>query len=388
MKILVLAGEESGQIYARRIREMLSGHEVRGYEDYGFKTADLAVMGFVAVLRRIRYFLNVKAVMERAILEWRPDVVCTIDYPGMNLKLAAFAKSHGIRAVHVVCPQVWAWKSGRIPKIEASVDRLCCFLPFEPAMFRPGFAEFVGHPLAEEFGRAVSERARRAPGGIGSPGRRPLVAVLPGSRIGEIDRNFPTMLDAVRRLDGVDVVVPAANEEAKARIEGVLSRSGGDCRNVEVRLGGAREALLDADCAIVASGTATLEAALARCPTVLVYRVSAALAWFARRVIKGVCHIGLVNVMWEKSGGTGEAPMPELLQEDFTAERTAGIVSRWLSDPAARADAAARLDAMVKTLETGSSAFSRIVGQLLRPNDSVAKPGRAAAAWGQAALPK
>ena len=125
MKILVLAGEESGQIYARRIREMLPGHEVRGYEDYGFKTADLAVMGFVAVPRRIRYFLNVKAVMERAILEWRPDVVCTIDYPGMNLKLAAFAKTHGIRTVHVVCPQVWAWKSGRIPKIEASVDRLC-----------------------------------------------------------------------------------------------------------------------------------------------------------------------------------------------------------------------------------------------------------------------
>ncbi|MBQ1429232.1 MAG: lipid-A-disaccharide synthase [Kiritimatiellae bacterium] len=359
MKILVLAGEESGQIYARRIREMLPGHEVRGYEDYGFKTADLAVMGFVAVLRRIRYFLNVKAVMERAILEWRPDVVCTIDYPGMNLKLAAFAKVHGIRTVHVVCPQVWAWKSGRIPKIEASVDRLCCFLPFEPAMFRPGFAEFVGHPLAEEFAASARDgRAARA------EFPHPLVAVLPGSRIGEIERNFPTMLEAVGRLVKVHAVVPAANEEAKARIEGLLAESGGGA-NVEVRLGGARDVLRAADCAIVASGTATLEAALARCPTVLVYRVSAALAWFARRVIKGVCHIGLVNVMWEKSGGTGEAPMPELLQEDFTAERTAAAVSRWLADPVARADAAARLDAMVKPLEEGPSAFARIVDALL-----------------------
>lgn len=360
MKVLVLAGEESGQIYARRIRGMLPGHEVRGYEDYGFRTADLAVMGFAAVLRRIRYFLNVKAVMERAMLEWRPDVVCTIDYPGMNLKLAAFAKAHGIRTVHVVCPQVWAWKSGRIPKIEASVDRLCCFLPFEPAMFRPGFAEFVGHPLAEEF--AASARGGR---GESAAFPRPLVAVLPGSRIGEIDRNFPTMLETVGLLGGVHVVVPAANEEAKARIEGLLAESGGGA-NMEVRLGGARDVLLAADCAIVASGTATLEAALARCPTVLVYRVSAALAWFARRVIKGVCHIGLVNVMWEKAGGTGEAPMPELLQEDFTAERTAEVVSRWLADPAARADAAARLDATVKTLETGSSALARIVQTLLQ----------------------
>ena len=222
MKVLVLAGEESGQIYARRIREMLPGHEVRGYDDYGFKTADLAVMGFVAVLRRIRYFLNVKAIMERAILEWRPDVVCTIDYPGMNLKLAAFAKAHGIRTVHVVCPQVWAWKSGRIPKIEASVDRLCCFLPFEPAMFRPGFAEFVGHPLAEEFAASARDgRAARA------EFPHPLVAVLPGSRIGEIERNFPTMLEAVGRLGKVHAVVPAANEEAKARIEGLLAESGG-----------------------------------------------------------------------------------------------------------------------------------------------------------------
>ena len=151
MKILLLAGEESGMMYRERIAAKVGGlcpgAEIRGYGDYGFNTGDLAVMGILAVLRRIFFFMRVRRTMERAIDEWRPDVVCTVDYPGMNLRLAAYAKARGIRTVHVVCPQVWAWKRGRIPKIEAALDRLCCFFPFEPALFRPGFAEFVGHPL-------------------------------------------------------------------------------------------------------------------------------------------------------------------------------------------------------------------------------------------------
>ena len=136
MKLLVLAGEESGVHYAERISAAVRARcpdvEIRGYSDYGFKTADLAVFGIWAVLRRIFFFLRVKRTMVRAIDEWKPDVVCTIDYPGMNLKLAAYAKSKGIKAVHVVCPQVWAWHQGRIPRIERSLDKICCFFPFEP----------------------------------------------------------------------------------------------------------------------------------------------------------------------------------------------------------------------------------------------------------------
>ena len=138
MKVLLLAGEASGAMYARRIREeLLRRHpdaDVRGYADYGFSTDDLAVMGVVKVLLRLVFFLRVKRTMTRAIDDWRPDVVCTVDYPGLNLKLAAYAKRRGVRTVHVVCPQVWAWRRGRIPKIEASLDRLCCFFPFEPIL--------------------------------------------------------------------------------------------------------------------------------------------------------------------------------------------------------------------------------------------------------------
>ena len=359
MKILLLAGEESGLLYARQLAARLAGHEIRGYADYGFKTADLAVMGFLAVLKRLRYFLGVKKTMERAIDDWKPDVVCTVDYPGMNLKLAAYAKARGVKTVHVVCPQVWAWKKGRIPKIEAALDRLCCFFPFEPALFRPGLAEFVGHPLAEAFASL-----KRKPSVPGAP---KLVALLPGSRLGEIERILPTMLAALAKLPGVRAVIPAAGERAKAAIEKVLARFPfPDPRSPvpTLQLGGARELLLEADCAIVASGTATLEAALARCPTVLVYRVDAFLAWFARRVIKEISHIGLANIVWEKTGREGPEPMPELLQEACTAEAVAEAVRPWLTDPAAHAAAVAALDAVVRRLETGAASMDLIVKRI------------------------
>lgn len=353
MKILLLAGEESGLIYANRLKARLAAHEIRGYADYGFQTSDLAVMGFWPVLKRLGYFLGVRKTMMRAIDEWRPDVVCTIDYPGMNLKLAAYAKTKGIRTVHVVCPQVWAWKKGRVPKIEAALDHLCCFFPFEPRLFTPGFAEFVGHPLVEGFGA-------RDPNAF----EKGLVALLPGSRLGEIARNLPVMLAALAQLPKVHAVIPAANAKARSAIEKVLAKFGGSAQ-LTVQTGGARELLLRAECAVVASGTATLEAALARCPTVLVYRVSALLAWFARRVIREITHIGLINIVWEKSGRVGAEPMPELLQEDFTAEAVAATLRPWLTDATARRQAVAHLEATVQTLGTDGDALARVAARIV-----------------------
>ena len=367
MKLLVLAGEESGVHYAERIsvavRARCPDVEIRGYSDYGFKTADLAVFGIWAVLRRIFFFLRVKRTMVRAIDEWKPDVVCTIDYPGMNLKLAAYAKSRGIRAVHVVCPQVWAWKQGRIPKIEASLDRLCCFFPFEPALFRPGFAEFVGHPLA---GNGRVERVGSVElKGAGEEGGK-LLAVLPGSRMGEIRHHMATLLASVaelrRAIPGLRVSIPAANERALRAIREAIGRfgCGGD---VEVSLGGARGLLARADAAVVASGTATLEAALAGCPTVLVYKVDPVFAFVARRVIKGVRHIGLANVVAEKAGVA--CPMPELLQEDFTADAVTAHLRPWLTDPAANAAARRDLAATTALLGSGDDSIERIVRNLV-----------------------
>ena len=377
MKILLLAGEESGVMYAERIAEAVRGKnssvEIRGYGDYGFKTGDLAVMGIGQVLRRIFYFLRVKRTMERAIDEWRPDVVCTVDYPGMNLKLAAHAKRRGIRAVHVVCPQVWAWKKGRIPKIEASLDRLCCFFPFEPKLFKPGFAEFVGHPLVDEMGTPYPQRPRcealadgaavTTPRSEGAAGT--VLAILPGSRMGEIEKHLPTLLEVVETLQkempDLKVVIPAANERAYEAINSLVDSGGEGTRRptIVVMHGGARKALRDADAAIVASGTATLEAALVGCPTALVYKVGWLFAFLARRFIRGIRHIGLANIIAEKA--ELPCPMPELLQEEFTVVNILRCVVPWLTDAAANAAARQALADTMAALRSDGGAIARIV---------------------------
>ena len=366
MKILLLAGEESGVMYAERIRaEVLKrwpDAEIRGYGDYGFKVSDLAVMGIGQVLKKIFYFLRVKKTMEKAIAEWRPDVVCTVDYPGMNLKLAAYAKSWSVRTVHVVCPQVWAWKQGRIPKIEAALDKLCCFFPFEPTLFRPGFAEFVGHPLAGDFN---TEALRRREG----DGKT--LAILPGSRLGEIEKHMPVLLQVVENLNssslcasGLKVVIPAANEKAYRTISAAIEQfEQSNNRTILVQRGGARELLRRADAAVVASGTATLEAALAGCPTVLVYKVGWLFAFLARRFIKGVKHIGLANIIAEKANVP--CPMPELLQEDFTVENILAQLRPWLTDETANAAARRSLADTMKLLQSDGGAIARIAGSVL-----------------------
>lgn len=352
MKIMLLAAEESALIYADEIKRRLPGHEILGYQDFGFRTADLAVMGFGPVIRKIFYFLKVKRTICRAIDEWKPDVVVTIDYPGMNLAIQRHAKKHGFRTLHVVCPQIWAWRQGRAAKIEKSVDRLCCFFPFEPQMFSKGFASFVGHPLAEGFPARTGRDES-------------LIAFLPGSRLGEIRRNLPTLLEASEHLRNVRIVIPAANDHAYREIEKMMAGRERRYRSLELQLGGARDVLLKANMAVVASGTATLEAALARCPTILVYRVNPVLAVFARRVIKGVKHIGLANIIWEKTGHGDPMPMKELLQDDFTAANVVSGILELLDSDEEREKAVAALDRAMKLLEGDSDAFGRIVCEIL-----------------------
>ena len=348
---------------AAKILERHPGAEIRGYGDYGFKTGDLAVMGIVQVLKKLRYFLGVKKTMERAIDDWRPDVVCTVDYPGLNLKLAAYAKARGIRAVHVVCPQVWAWHQSRIPKIERSLDRICCFFPFEPQIFRPGLGVFVGHPLVEEMweeGRRKREEGKGREEGEGDGG--PLLAVLPGSRLGEIRHHLPKLMQAVallrKEIPDLRVVIPAANEKARRAI----AARGGANPPFEVQKGGARDLLRRADAAVVASGTATLEAALARCPTVLVYHVDLLFEIICRITLKGVKHIGLINIVCEKTGH--DCPMPELIQQDFTVPKMLAYLRPWLTDPSSNAAAREALGRAVALLRTDGDAVARIVDAL------------------------
>jgi len=382
-RILLLAGEESGLLYAEELKKRLPGNEFRGYKDYGFETHDMAVMGILPVLLKLRYFLHLQKTMRKAIDDWKPDLVLTIDYPGLNLKLAAYAHAKGIRTVHVVCPQVWAWKKGRIPKIEASLDHLCCFLPFEPKLFKPGFATFVGHPLASAFADAKL-RVRREESRVDGV---KTVALLPGSRKGEIEKILPTLLEAAAKLhedfgEKIRFVIPAATPRAYDQISKVVRNFSLFTFHSSLALqhGGARELLRRADCAAVASGTATLEAALARCPTILVYRMTATFGWVVRHFVKGTRFAGLANIIWDRCRAETavvedtlrenkpmrdpDQPMPELIQENLTVESVYGYLRRFLSSAEAREDAIRRLDDAMSCLRTDSDPFANIIREL------------------------
>jgi lipid-A-disaccharide synthase len=354
-KILLLAGEESGLIYANLLREFLGGAEIRTYQDM-FSTADLAVMGFLPVLKRFFFFLRVKRTMEKIIREWKPDIVITIDYPGMNLKLASYAKARGIPAVHIVCPQVWAWKAGRIPKIAASLTKLLCFFPFEPKLYEGTDLDvkFIGHPLVDTFD---SDQA-------GTRDRDPrLVALLPGSRTGEIKRILPRLLKAAEILSSDKTLrfeIPAASPRAKKEIDEITKSF--NLPSLVVTDGGARSLLRRAGVAAVASGTATLEAALAKCPTVLVYATSAYFACFLRLAVKGIRHAGLANIIAEKSGLV--PPMPEMLQEEFIPEKVAELLRSWLDDKNAREENVKALESVTSLLRGDGGAMKRAVEEI------------------------
>ena len=354
-KILLLAGEESGLIYANLLREHFAGAEVRTYQD-SFSTNDLAVMGFLPVLKKLFFFMRVKSEMEKTIREWKPDIVITIDYPGLNLKLAAYAKSRGIPAVHIVCPQVWAWHQNRIPKIASSLTKLLCFFPFEPKLYDgTGLdVKFIGHPLVDTFDAEnkndVSTEER-------------LVALLPGSRAGEIKRILPKLLKTAEILasdKALKFTIPAATPKARKQIDEMIKSV--NIPSLEVINGGARDLLRKASVAAVASGTATLEAALAKCPTVLVYEVSALFAWILRRIITGVKHIGLANIIAEKTGLN--PPMPEMLQENFIPEKVANLLRSWLDNPQARSRTIESLKVVTDSLRGDGGAVKRAVHEI------------------------
>lgn len=299
----------------------------------------LAVMGISEVLARLPFFLRLK----RQVLDWarqeRPDVLVTIDYPGFNIRLAAAARRQGLRTVHYVCPQVWAWKAGRIPRIARTFDRLLTLFPFEPACFKgTGLrVDFVGHPLADEI------RAHRAGPLLPLPwgGAGPRVALLPGSRPHEIARMLPVLVESAGLIlqshPASVFMIPVPGPDDVAPMRERLRNLQADPARFAIAAGGAREVLRQARAALVASGTATLEAGLMRCPLVVTYRVSALTAWVARRVLR-IPFIGLVNIV------AGREICPERLQDRATPMILADELRPLLDETPTRA-------AMLKELE-------------------------------------
>lgn len=344
LKIMIAAGEVSGDMYGgaliRALREQYPDREldVRGMGGDAMRaegaqllhhTDELGAMGIFEVLRKLKYFKQVLADMVQLATEWKPDVCITLDYYSFNIALAEKVHALGVKTVHYISPKVWVWRKGRIHRMAKAFDLLLCIFPFEPALYEPvGLkALYVGHPLVEQAAKTKAEAAPTLPW-YG----RSKIAILPGSRSGEIRSILPTFLKAARRIESVkhgdcSFILPTPTPRMRAEVEKILAKHPRPV-HFEVVDGGARHVMAQADAAMIASGTATLEACLMGCPAILAYKVSLPTELLARLVtLKATFrYAGLVNIILNRLA------MPELLQRDFSVFNTAQWVLSYLRD--------------------------------------------------------
>ena len=284
----------------------------------------LAVMGLVEPVSRLPELLGIRRRLIAQQQRVAPELYVGVDSPDFNLPVERRLRALGIPTAHLVSPSVWAWRRGRLRSIRQSVDRMLCLLPFEVDIYREAGidAVCVGHPLVDELQQLPLAGELRA--AMGLPSDKPLVAVLPGSREGEVRHLMPVFADAMQLLQarhtGLHFVIPAANAERHQQIESVLQST---ALSVSLIRGQGREVMRCSDAIMIASGTATLEAMLLRKPMVISYRM-ASLSWTILSRLVKTPYVGLPNVL------AGEELVPELLQHHATASQLADAVSRVL----------------------------------------------------------
>ena len=284
----------------------------------------LAVMGLVEPLKRLPELLGIRRRLIAQQQQVAPDLFVGVDSPDFNLPVERRLRAAGIPTAHLVSPSVWAWRRGRLWGIRESVDRMLCLLPFEVDIYREAGidAVCVGHPLVDELQQLPAADALRA--ALGLPSNKTVLAVLPGSREGEVRHLMPVFVKAMQLLQArhtdLHFVIPAANAERYQQIEAVLQST---ALPVSLMRGQGREVMRCSDAIMIASGTATLEAMLLRKPMVISYRM-ASLSWAILSRLVKTPHVGLPNVL------AGEEVVPELLQHHATASQLADAVSRVL----------------------------------------------------------
>ncbi|MBH3429281.1 lipid-A-disaccharide synthase [Pseudomonas alkylphenolica] len=327
--VALVAGEASGDILgAGLMRALKARHpqvrfigvggplmQAEGMVSY-FPMERLAVMGLVEVLGRLRELLKRRKALIQTLIEERPDVFIGIDAPDFTLNIELKLRKAGIKTVHYVSPSVWAWRQKRVLKIREGCDLMLTLLPFEAKFYEEQGVpvRFVGHPLADTIPLEADRRAAREQLGLDNG---PLVALMPGSRGGEVGRLGALFLDTAQRLrelvPGVRFVSPCANAERRAQLEQML-----EGRDLPLTLldGRSHQALAACDAVLIASGTATLEALLFKRPMVVAYRLAPLTYWILKRLVKSP-YVSLPNLLAQSM------LVPELLQDAATPEALA-----------------------------------------------------------------
>jgi lipid-A-disaccharide synthase len=310
----------------------------------------LAVRGYVEVLKHLREIFAIRRGLARQLLDDKPDLFIGIDAPDFNLGLETRLKAAGIPTVHYVSPSIWAWRPERIHSIARAVDRMLVMFPFEAPLYeKAGIpVSFVGHPLADSMPLEPDRREARAQLRLGSSAVP--VALLPGSRVSELELHADLVIETARELAAkrpeLRFFVPLATRETRDYFEERLYALEARELPITILFGHARLALHAAEVALVASGTATLEAALARCPMVITYRLNRFTYWLVKRKAL-LPYAGLPNIL------AGEFIVPELLQDDATPANLAQAMGNWLDNKAARERLRERFAALHESLAKG-----------------------------------
>ena len=375
MKYFLIAGEASGDLHGAELVKSIGERDARA--EFRFLGGDLmaaaagapplvhyrdmAYMGFLEVARHLRTIMGFMRTAKRAIEQWHPDAVVLIDYPSFNLKIARYAHRRGIAVAYFISPKVWVWKQWRVKAIKRDVDQMLCILPFEPAFYhRHGYeAAYVGNPTVGEISRALAEMPDREAfcASHGLEATRPIVALVPGSRVKEIRDNLPAMLAAAICHGECQLAVAAAPGIDRSLYDEVLAGAPG------VVVERATWPLVrHSRVALVTSGTATLEAAVLGTPQVACYRMGGSrwLYRFYRRLLKGN-YVTLPNLI-------ADAPViPELLMHQSTPEAIDAHLTALLTGGAERRtqlDGYRRMAAALGTGDCAATAAERIVKRL------------------------
>jgi len=347
-RLYVVAGELSGDAHGagllRALKSMVPALEIHGaggpqmaaVAGPGLRdwVEDAAVMGIWEVLKRYGWFKRRFGEMLEELKDFRPDVLLLIDYPGFNLRFAEAVRREcpETRLVYYVSPQVWAWHKERIPKMARLLDEMLCLFPFEQPIFEKAGLKttFVGHPLVDQ----LEEKRRQDP-----TREEQLVGLFPGSRERELARLFPMMIETARLLRewraDLEFEAPAASRKLASQIRTLLEEAGAG-GFIKVTVGGSHSLMQRACCGVIASGTATLEAACFGLPYCLVYRVAPLTYLFGRMLVK-IKHIGLVNIL------AGDEVVREFIQSDADPRKVAPVLRGFLESPDSRHSVETRL---------------------------------------------
>lgn len=323
MKYYIIAGEASGDLHASNLMKGLKKRDAEAefrawggdlMQQQGAELVkhyrDLAFMGFVEVLLNLRTIMRNIRFCKKDLLEYRPDVLILVDYPGFNLRIAKFAKEQGMRVFYYISPQIWAWKKSRVHSIRKCVERMYVILPFEKEFYARYDVEvdFVGHPLLDAIeNEQKPDDSFRQDAGLDE---RPIIALLPGSRKQEIRTMLPVMLKMWGKYPGYQFVIAAAPSQDPEVYRKLVGS-----RDVKIVSGKMHDLLRLSSFALVTSGTATLETALLNVPEVVCYKGGWISYYIARRLIKDIRFISLVNLIMDREVVT------ELIQGEFNEKK-------------------------------------------------------------------